>query len=661
MSLHAPPFGLCCAPNPSATPSHPTTHHTHRSCCAARVELAHGRLERARAGLGGGVVRTAWLASVDQAGWESRAKAWAAVFSELVKVQSSVRNWVVGLESELEPLSRVVEPGPYTEEVRIRVGAHSRRLEVLLTDCATIGEPLALPVRMFLAALMDRAHSAIEFLYSRLSDQPGFTEVIDASLALDDPLHVGYQFLGVGSGRQIRLLRPFNTGRSEGACKLPEYRHPQYSSTGVGVFMCQHGHVLGTYNLRKGETLEDVAAALVAFFPRMPKRIIYDRACMLEAYCLSRYPELFKDTCFVIDAFHGASHKCVVAVQRSVPAQGLFAIRRPRPRRSHCLHHRCSRFTSSRLKEERSNDSLLESFNGYARGLAVSSRNMSMELKMLSLMCLIIAWNTMQARRSWPTLHNLHPHQSAPSRVRVMPLLGRGSWAQVHAAEGGELDADGAGMDIDEDEGDCSGSPLPSDDDGGDSDDERDWVDSDAEVYESDIDSPLRWFATVAGQVGDDERGSGGLNAAHGADVDDGGEVSRTADDVPLGAVGTASAVAAGRRLPPAERRDGIGPRRGRPLGASPVRSSALLAARRVAPASIPPGRAGGAVASGRQLRARRQIKRRVPVHPDDRADDPEVEAGCAGESTETGDGVLSEGSSLPKRRRRPQPQRPKK
>lgn len=63
-----------------------------------------------------------------------------------------------------------------------------------------------------------------------------------------------------------------------------------------------------------------------------------------------------------------------------------------------------------------------------------------------------------------------------------MPLLGKGSWALVRAAEDGEPVAGGAGMDVDEGEGedededmdedDCYGAPLPSDDDGGDSHDE---------------------------------------------------------------------------------------------------------------------------------------------------------------------------------------------
>lgn len=172
--------------------------------------------------------------------------------------------------------------------------------------------------------------------------------------------------------------------------------------------------------------------------------------------------------------------------------------------------------------------------------------------------------------------------------------------------------------------------------------------DDGAEESESDEEmSQLRCLAVVAGQVGDDERGSRGLSAPKGARARDGSETTPTAGEALLSAVGVAAADATMRHLPPAEHRAGIVLRERRPPGASPHRP--WIAARWPEASSILPGRAtGGVVAGGCQVRRiRRQTKRRAPMHSDGRAD----------ESTVAADGVPSEGLSPAKRRRRSQRQ----
>ena len=39
-----------------------------------------------------------------------------------------------------------------------------------------------------------------------------------------------------------------------------------------------------------------------------PKHVIYDNACKLQEYCLSRDPLFFKDTEFYVDRLHWDNH-----------------------------------------------------------------------------------------------------------------------------------------------------------------------------------------------------------------------------------------------------------------------------------------------------------------------------------------------------------------
>lgn len=52
-------------------------------------------------------------------------------------------------------------------------------------------------------------------------------------------------------------------------------------------------------------------SAVLTHWPKSPKIIVYDYACELQRYCISREPEYFKDTLFLIDLFHEVNHaKC---------------------------------------------------------------------------------------------------------------------------------------------------------------------------------------------------------------------------------------------------------------------------------------------------------------------------------------------------------------
>jgi hypothetical protein len=71
---------------------------------------------------------------------------------------------------------------------------------------------------------------------------------------------------------------------------------------------CPHLVCLGFHKIPKAEGRNDVFSALYVYFKKAPEVVIYDFACQLGAYCMSREPEFFKDTSFVIDEMHAKGH-----------------------------------------------------------------------------------------------------------------------------------------------------------------------------------------------------------------------------------------------------------------------------------------------------------------------------------------------------------------
>lgn len=78
----------------------------------------------------------------------------------------------------------------------------------------------------------------------------------------------------------------------------------------MGVW-CTHSICYGFHCIPKGEGRNDVFSAIVTRWQKPPRRIIYDFACALAPYCMTREPEFFADTQFAIDDFHAKDHtKC---------------------------------------------------------------------------------------------------------------------------------------------------------------------------------------------------------------------------------------------------------------------------------------------------------------------------------------------------------------
>lgn len=71
---------------------------------------------------------------------------------------------------------------------------------------------------------------------------------------------------------------------------------------------CTHSVCYGFHCIPKAEGRNDVFSAIVTRWVKAPRIVIYDFACALAPYCMTREPEFFADTLFVVDAFHAKGH-----------------------------------------------------------------------------------------------------------------------------------------------------------------------------------------------------------------------------------------------------------------------------------------------------------------------------------------------------------------
>jgi hypothetical protein len=77
---------------------------------------------------------------------------------------------------------------------------------------------------------------------------------------------------------------------------------------GIMAVWCTHTICYGFHFIPKAEGRNDVFSAIYTRWEVAPKRVIYDFACALAPYSMTREPEFFKDTKMVIDLFHATNH-----------------------------------------------------------------------------------------------------------------------------------------------------------------------------------------------------------------------------------------------------------------------------------------------------------------------------------------------------------------
>jgi len=75
------------------------------------------------------------------------------------------------------------------------------------------------------------------------------------------------------------------------------------------VVWCTHSVCYGFHCIPMAEGRNEVFSAIYTHWERAPEIVIYDFACNLQPYCMTREPEFFAETIFLIDLFHSSGHK----------------------------------------------------------------------------------------------------------------------------------------------------------------------------------------------------------------------------------------------------------------------------------------------------------------------------------------------------------------
>ncbi|ORY41974.1 hypothetical protein BCR33DRAFT_698914 [Rhizoclosmatium globosum] len=78
---------------------------------------------------------------------------------------------------------------------------------------------------------------------------------------------------------------------------------------GCQVLCCSHRFFYGFHFFDSFEGRNDMFSAIYTRFPTAPEVVVHDFACALGDYCLSREPQYFENTLFVVDKFHSGNHK----------------------------------------------------------------------------------------------------------------------------------------------------------------------------------------------------------------------------------------------------------------------------------------------------------------------------------------------------------------
>lgn len=106
-------------------------------------------------------------------------------------------------------------------------------------------------------------------------------------------------------------LRGDNGKRGQKCSKYWSLYGKQKLTGGLMCVWCSHSICYGFHCIPTGEGRNDVFSPIITRWVKAPKRIIYDFACALGPYCMTREPLFFADTLFAIDDFHAKDHtKC---------------------------------------------------------------------------------------------------------------------------------------------------------------------------------------------------------------------------------------------------------------------------------------------------------------------------------------------------------------
>ena len=92
-----------------------------------------------------------------------------------------------------------------------------------------------------------------------------------------------------------------------------ECRHaffkPGDRTGGLFTCLCEHGFVYASFIIKQAEGRNEPFTFMTCYLKKAPEVVIYDNACNLQDYCLSRAPMFFRETRFFVDSFHWLNHE----------------------------------------------------------------------------------------------------------------------------------------------------------------------------------------------------------------------------------------------------------------------------------------------------------------------------------------------------------------
>jgi hypothetical protein len=191
-------------------------------------------------------------------------------------------------------------------------------------------QPVPPPLQAFLGCLV----ADVELLLDRMPEVEPFCRIPGSC----NPPATGNIFYFTDHGEQGRQFPRYKArttatvmGAANRLCEKHFIRHNN-KTAGIFSFFCPHGICYGTsvllflptwvvflmtvyvgrigmHIIPQAEGRRDPHAALFLFMEKCPDILVYDFACQLSDYCLSREPGFYRSCCFCIDKFHCTGHK----------------------------------------------------------------------------------------------------------------------------------------------------------------------------------------------------------------------------------------------------------------------------------------------------------------------------------------------------------------
>jgi hypothetical protein len=203
--------------------------------------------------------------------------------------------------------------GAFNPRLEALVPALGMLIRNLRTQEASIASVLVAILRPLCGVLGSRAQN----VYSSLVKSR--REFVKPAKHEDEEWKSSWQSDGCYYGRPSSRCRPFYDGKdvekvtgnvdNEGTCRKLYSTYGKRTLTGgIMALWCPHLVCVGWHKMPTAEGRNDVFSALFKYWEKAPTVVVYDFACQLQPYCMSREPDFFKDTLFGIDEMHAKGH-----------------------------------------------------------------------------------------------------------------------------------------------------------------------------------------------------------------------------------------------------------------------------------------------------------------------------------------------------------------